>query len=83
MNGIVNIGNHAVDIVATALMALIGILGAWLAAKLGQNKKLNNIANATQQVISAAQLTVGELQQTVVDTMKANSANGKLTSKQV
>ena len=71
------------DVVATAVMAAIGVLGAWLAAKFGQNKKLANIAQATSQVILAAQLTVGELQQTAVDAMKAAAPNGKLTDAQI
>ena len=71
------------DIVATAVMAAIGVLGAWLAAKFGQNKKLANIAQATGQVILAAQLTVGELQQTAVDAMKAAAPNGKLSDAQI
>lgn len=71
------------DVVATAAMAAIGVLGAWLAAKFGQNKKLANIAQATSQVILAAQLTVGELQQTTVEAMKAASPNGKLTEAQI
>lgn len=71
------------DIVATAVMAAIGVAGAWLAAKLGQNKKLANIAQATSQVILAAQLTVGELQQTAVEAMKAAAPNGKLTEAQI
>lgn len=71
------------DIVATAVMAAIGVLGAWLAAKFGQNKKLANIAQATGQVILAAQLTVGELQQTAVEAMKAAAPNGKLSDAQI
>lgn len=71
------------DIVATAVMAAIGVLGAWLAAKFGQNKKLANIAQATSQVILAAQLTVGELQQTAVEAMKAATPNGKLSDAQI
>lgn len=73
----------ALDIVATIAMAAIGVVGAWLAAKLGQNKKLANIAQATNQVILAAQLTVGELQQTAVEAMKAAAPNGKLTKAQI
>lgn len=73
----------AMDIVKTIVVAALGVLGAWLAAKLGQNKKLANIAQATNQVILAAQLTVGELQQTAVEAMKAAAPNGKLTKAQI
>ena len=67
--------------VALALM-LISVGGAWLTAKIGQNKKLQNIELATGQIIEAAKLTVRELQQTFVDEWKAKSENGKLTDAQ-
>jgi DNA polymerase III delta subunit len=69
------------QIVATLFITLIGVGGAWLTAQIGKNKKLSNIANATEQVIRAAQITVGELKQTVVDDLKKNGA--KLSPEQV
>lgn len=74
---------YILDIIATLVIALIGVGGAYLAAKVGQNKKLANIGQAINQTILAAQLTVGELQQTVVDAAKAAAPNGKLTSGQI
>ena len=73
----------ALDILATAAMAAIGVAGAWLAAKAGQNKKLTSISQAINQTILAAQLTVGELQQTMVEAMKAAAKDGKLTPAQI
>lgn len=73
----------ALDIAATAATALIGVVGAWTLAKIGQNKSLSNLQAAIKQVIDAAQLTVGELQQTVVVGLKEAAPDGKLTPAQI
>lgn len=73
----------AVQILACLLVTMIGVLGAWLTAKIGKKAELTNISIATNEVINAAQLTVLELQQTVVDKWKAASADGKLTEDEV
>lgn len=72
-----------VQIVATLLITLIGVLGAWLTAKIGKRHELGNIAVATNEAVNAAQITVLELQQTVVDGWKAANADGKLTNEEV
>lgn len=72
-----------VQIVATLLITLIGVLGAWLTAKLAKKTELTNINAATNEVVSAAQLTVLELQQTVVEGWKAASADGKLSQDEI
>lgn len=72
-----------VQIVATLLITLIGVLGAWLTAKIAKKTELTNIGVATNEVIGAAQLTVLELQQTVVDGWKAASADGKLSQEEI
>ncbi len=69
------------QIVATLAITLIGVGGAWLTAKIAKKQELGNIAAATEQVIQAAQITVGELQQTIVDNMKVNGT--KLTEAQI
>lgn len=74
---------NIVQIAATLLITLIGVLGAWLTAKIGKNKELANIATATDEVIRAAQTTVLELQQTTVDGWKQASADGKLTKEEI
>lgn len=68
-----------VQIVATLLLTLIGVLGTWLTVKIGKRSELQNIAAATNEAINAAQLTVLELQQTVVAGWKAANEDGKLT----
>ena len=72
-----------VQIVATLLLTLIGVLGTWLTAKIGKHQELGNIAAATNEAVNAAQITVLELQQTVVDGWKAANEDGKLTNEEV
>lgn len=74
---------NIVQIAATLLITLIGVLGAWLTAKISKSKELANIATATDEVIRAAQTTVLELQQTTVDGWKKANADGKLTKEEI
>lgn len=73
----------AVQILATLILTLIGVLGTWLTAKIAKRNELANINAATNEAIGAAQLTVLELQQTVVDGWKAASADGKLSKDEI
>ena len=68
----------ALQIAATLLVTLIGVLGTWLSLKLGQSAKLQNIDAAQKELIRAARITVDELQQTLVVGLKAASVDGKL-----
>ena len=70
---------NAVNIAAAFFIALIGVFGAWLTAKLGKATQLDTVNRAQQELIKLAQITVGELKQTVVDGMKAAHKDGKLT----
>ena len=74
---------NVVEIAATLLITLIGVLGAWLTAKIGKREELKTIAAATAEATRAAQQTVQELQQTTVDRLKAANADGKLTGAEV
>ena len=71
---------NLVQIAATLLITLIGVLGAWLSTKL---EELKNISTATNEVIHAAQQTVLELQQTTVEGMKKAHTDGKLTKDEI
>ena len=71
------------QIVATLLLTLIGVLGTWLTAKIGKRKELETIAAATWEATDAAQRTVLELQQTTVEAMKAASEDGKLSEAEI
>lgn len=48
--------------------------------QLGKNANLNNINTAQKELIRAAKITVGELQQTMVLEMKAANDDGKLAA---
>ena len=74
---------NAVNIAAAFFIALIGVFGAWLTAKLGKATQLDNVNHAQQELIKLAQITVGELKQTVVDGMKAAHKDAKLTKEEV
>ena len=74
---------NAVNIAAAFFIALIGVLGAWLTAKLGKSTELDTVNRAQQELIKLAQITVGELKQTVVDGMKAAHKDGKLSKEEI
>ena len=73
----------AVSVLANLAVTLIGVLGAWLLAQIGKTQQLNTISTAVGELTAAAEQTVLELQQTVVDDLKAASADGKLTKEEV
>lgn len=72
-----------VQIIATLLLTLIGVLGTWLTIKISKKAELANIAAATNEATRAAQTTVLELQQTTVEAMKAAHEDGKLTEDEI
>ena len=74
---------NAVNIAAAFFIAVIGVFGAWLTAKLGKATQLDTINHAQQELIKLAQITVGELKQTVVDGMKAAHTDGTLTKEEI
>lgn len=74
---------YVAEIVAILVISAIGVFGSWLLNKMKQQKGLENIAMATEQVIKAAQITVRELQQTLVGNWKEQQENGKLTPEQI
>lgn len=71
------------QVVATMLITLIGVAGAWLTAKIGKKVELSNINRAKDELIAAAQQTVMELQQTVVEGLKNAAEDGKLTDEEI
>lgn len=72
-----------VGVLANLAITLIGVAGAWLVAQIGKTQQLNTISTAVGELTAAAEQTVYELQQTVVDDLKAASANGKLTQGEI
>ena len=74
---------NAVQIAATLVVTLIGVLGAWLTAKIGKREELKNISAAADEATKAAEKTALELQQTTVEGLKKASADGKLTKDEI
>ena len=72
-----------VSVAANLAITLIGVLGAWLLAKLSKNQHLSNINTAIGELINAAEMTTMELEQTVVEGLKAASADGKLSKEEI
>ncbi len=72
-----------VSVLANLAVTLIGVLGAWLVAQIGKTQKLKTINAAVGELTNAAETTVLELQQTVVDGLKAASADGKLSKDEI
>ena len=72
-----------VSIVANLAVTLIGVFGAWLLMQISKNQQLSTINTAVGELTSAAEQTVLELQQTVVDDLKADSKDGNLTQEEV
>lgn len=71
------------NVLANVLITLVGVLGTWLTAKLLKRVELTNINKAKDELVEAAQRTVLELQQTVVEGMKAAAKDGKLTEDEI
>lgn len=74
---------NLVNILGALLMTLIGVFGAWLSGKIAKRTELAAINAAQQELITMAQITVGELQQTVVKGLKASHEDGKLTKDEI
>lgn len=72
-----------VSVLANLAVTLIGVLGAWLVAQIGKTQKLVTINAAVGELTDAAETTVLELQQTVVDGLKEASADGKLSKDEI
>lgn len=81
-----NMTNAAVEIAANLItqLAIIALTTAfaWLTAKIGKNKHLENINTAKDELKDAAIQTVGELNQLFVSAWK-ETQGGKLTEEQV
>ena len=73
----------AVSVLSNLAVTLIAVLGAWLVAQIGKSQQLKTINAAVGELTSAAETTVMELQQTVVEGLKEASADGKLTQDEI
>jgi len=75
--------NYGLQVAATLLITLVGVLGTYLTLQLGKNANLKNINDAQKELIRAAKITVGELQQTMVSQLKSANSDGKLTPQEI
>lgn len=74
---------QAAQLVSTLMITLIGVLAAWLSAKLKQHIELKNLTSALDTCLKMTQVTVGELQQKFVEDMKIANEDGKLTKEEI
>lgn len=74
---------NGVQVAVSLVVALIGVAGTWLSLQIGKVKKLQTVKLATDEAKDAAITTVLELQQTVVDDLKAAAVDGKLTKEEI
>lgn len=74
---------QAAYIITTVVVTTIGILGAWLTAKLSKYIKIKNTTSALDTCLEMTKVTVGELQQKFVEGMKLANEDGKLTEEEI
>ena len=74
---------QVINILSELAIMLIGVGGTWLTYKLAQNKHIQTINAAQQEVVNMAKITVGELAQTTVAKLKAAHEDGKLTPEEI
>ena len=71
------------QVLGSVILTLIGVAGTWVLVRIGNSHQLENIRKATEEAIQATQLTVGELQQTLVEGLKSTASDGKLTTEEI
>ena len=77
------IAENIIGWIFSIVVILIGAFGVWALKKIGKRAGLEGISIATDEVIKMATITVGELQETIVNDLKANAADGKLTKEEI
>lgn len=65
------------------LMLVIGVAFAYLTKLIGKSRKLEHIASAMEELERVVKNVVGDLQQTVVEGLKAASVDGKLSQEEI
>lgn len=71
------------QVVFELLMLVIGVAFAYLTKLIGKSRKLEHIASAMEELERVVKNVVGDLQQTVVEGLKAASADGKLSDEDI
>lgn len=73
----------AVQVITAVLLGMVSIAFAYVGKWMGQTKKLETVSAAMSQLEGVVQNVVGELQQTMVEGLKAASVDGKLTQEDI
>lgn len=71
------------QVIFELLMVLIGIVFAHITKLISKTKNLEHIAVAMDELERVVRAVVGDLQQTVVDGLKAAASDGKLTKNDI
>ena len=77
------IAENIIGWIFAVVAIVLGAFGVWVLKKVGKREGLEGISTATDEVIKMATITIGELQQTIVNDLKANAADGKLTKEEI
>lgn len=73
---------QGVLVVARLMESVILVVGTWVLGKMGKQKQLQNVTEATGKLFEVTRQTVGELQQVFVNEWK-EANGGKLNDEQV
>lgn len=71
------------QVVFDLLMLVIGVAFAYLSKLTAKSRRLDHISAAMGELEKVVKTVVGDLQQTVVEKLKADSADGKLTPDEI
>lgn len=74
---------NLIEILFMILSTLVAGFFAWVMSKVGKREELEGIAAATENVANITAITIGELQQTVVNDLKAIAEDGKLSAEEI
>lgn len=72
-----------VQVIGALLMGVIGVAFAYLTKLVGKTKELEHVASAMDELENVVTTVVGDLQQTIVENLKAESADGKLSQEDI
>lgn len=72
-----------VQVIGALLMGVIGVAFAYLTKLVGKTKELEHVASAMDELENVVTTVVGDLQQTIVENLKAASVDGKLSQEDI
>ncbi len=75
--------SSVLSVVAQLAVAGLSVGLTWLVTRMAETEKFKSLSEVLSQLSSTVEDTVHELQQTVVDNLKAAASDGKLTPEEV